>query len=86
MYGGKTQKVTLEGRNDLVGVVIDRFGKDIQITEKGGDTFTATVEVTISRQFLGWIFAVGDGLRITAPEPIVDLMREEAKALASRYQ
>ncbi len=86
MYGGKTQKVTLEGRNDLVGVVIDRFGKDIQITEKGSDTFTATVEVTISRQFLGWIFAVGDGLRITAPEPIVDLMREEAKALASRYQ
>lgn len=86
MYGGKTQKVTLEGRNDLVGVVIDRFGKDIQITEKSADTFTATVEVTISRQFLGWIFAVGEGLRIVSPGAIVDLMREEAKALASRYQ
>ena len=86
MYGGRTQKVTLEGRNDLVGVVIDRFGKDIQITEKSADTFTATVEVTISRQFLGWIFAVGDGLRIISPEPIVDLMREEAKALVSCYQ
>ena len=86
MCGGKTEKVTLEGRNDLVGVVIDRFGKDIQIIEKDADTFTATVEVTISRQFLGWIFAVGEGMRIIAPESIVDLMREEANALICRYQ
>ena len=86
MYGGKTEKVTLEGRNDLVGVVIDRFGKDIQITENSATTFTATVEVTISRQFLGWIFAVGEGLKIISPEPIIDLMQEEAKALANRYQ
>ena len=86
MCGGKTEKVTLEGRNDLVSVVIDRFGKDIQIIEKDADTFTATVEVTISRQFLGWIFAVGEGMRIIAPESIVDLMREEANALICRYQ
>ena len=54
--------------------------------EKDADTFTATVEVTISRQFLGWIFAVGEGMRIIAPESIVDLMREEANALICRYQ
>lgn len=77
MYGGEPTKVTLEGRNDLVGVVIDRFGKDIPITKKDDEHFTVQVNVAVSRQFLGWMFAIGEGLRITAPEPVVAQMREE---------
>ncbi|MBR3403486.1 MAG: WYL domain-containing protein, partial [Parasporobacterium sp.] len=31
MYGGEDRKITLEGENHLVGVVIDRFGTDVMI-------------------------------------------------------
>lgn len=77
MYGGELTAVTLEGRNDLVGVVIDRFGKDITIRKKDEETFIAQVNVAVSRQFFGWMFAIGEGLRIIAPEPVVTQMREE---------
>ncbi len=86
MFGGEPTSVTLEGRNDLVGVVIDRFGDDVSIKPVDDDHFTATVTVAISRQFLGWMFAIGDGLKITAPENVVSLMKEEAKKLTNMYE
>ena len=85
MFSGEMTSVTLEGRNDLVGVVIDRFGKDISIVPRGEDHFQAQVNVAISRQFLGWMFAIGDGLKITAPNNVVALMKEEAKKLMKMY-
>ena len=85
MFSGDMTSVTLEGRNDLVGVVIDRFGKDVSIVPKGTDHFVAQVNVAVSRQFLGWVFAIGDGLKITAPASVVALMKEETKKLTKMY-
>ena len=85
MFGGEPTTVTLEGRNELVGVVIDRFGKDITITKKGDESFLAKVNVAVSRQFLGWVFAIGDGLKITAPESVVAQMHDEVQRLNQVY-
>ena len=85
MYGGKLTRVTLEGRSDMVGPLIDRFGKDITIQPIDDDTFTASVEVSASRHFIAWIIALGDGVRITGPKSLVEDMRAEAKRLAELY-
>ena len=85
MFGGELTRVTLEGRADMVGPLIDRFGKDITIIPQEDGRFTATVEVAASRHFIGWIIALGDGVRITGPASLVEEMRAEAKRLASQY-
>ncbi len=85
MYGGKLTRVTLEGRSDMVGPLIDRFGRDIAIQPIDDDTFTASVEVSASRHFIAWIIALGDGVRITGPKSLVEDMRTEAKRLAELY-
>ena len=85
MFGGKLTRVTLEGRSDMVGPLIDRFGKDITIQPIDDDTFTASVEVSASRHFIAWIIALGDGVRITGPKSLVEDMRAEAKRLAELY-
>ena len=85
MYGGKLTRVTLEGRSDMAGPLIDRFGKDISIQPIDDDTFTASVEVSASRHFIAWIIALGDGVRITGPKSLVEEMRAEAKRLAELY-
>ena len=85
MFGGKLTRVTLEGRSDMVGPLIDRFGKDITIQPIDDDTFTASVEVSASRHFIAWIIALGDGVRITGPKSLVEEMRAEAKRLAELY-
>ena len=85
MYGGKLTRVTLEGRSNMVGPLIDRFGKDITIQPIDDDTFTASVEVSASRHFIAWIIALGDGVRITGPKSLVEDMHAEAKRLAELY-
>ena len=85
MFGGDVMQVTLEGRNDMVGTLIDRFGKDIRIIPKDDEYFTAYVDAAVSRHFLAWIIALGDGIRITGPDILVEKMREEALRLYSLY-
>ena len=85
MFGGEEKKVTIEAANDLVGVMIDRFGKDIIIAPVDAGHFKITVNVAVSDQFLGWVFALGEGVRITAPEDVVEQMRQAAKRLTEQY-
>ena len=86
MYGGEPQRVRLEGKNDMVGPLIDRFGKDnITISRLDENHFSASVEVIPSSHFLGWIMSLGEGVRITGPEDVVEKMRNEARRLAEVY-
>ena len=85
MFGGELTRVTLEGRADMVGPLIDRFGKDITIVPREGGRFTANVEVAASRHFLGWIIALGDGVRVTGPAALVEDLRAEARRLTELY-
>lgn len=86
MYGGELTRVQLEVDNELVGVMIDRFGKDIPIIMIDDNHFRTSVDVTFSNQFLGWIFALGDGVKITGPEHVVKQMKTEAKNLVKLYK
>ena len=47
--------------------------------------FRTVVNVALSRQFLGWIMALGDGIRIVSPETVVAKMREEIRRLSEQY-
>ena len=85
MFGGEVMRVFLKGRNDMVGVLIDRFGKDISIVPQDGDHFTASVEVAVSRHFIAWIIALGDGIKITGPEKLVHQMKAEVQRLSNIY-
>ena len=85
MYGGEETLVTLEGENRLVGVVIDRFGKDIALVPVDGDRFEAQVPVAVSPQFFGWVMGMGGGIRVTDPAPVVKQMRAQVHLLAEQY-
>ena len=85
MFSGDLASVTLEAENRLAGVLIDRFGKDIPIVSVDAEHFETSVDVVVSPQFFGWIMALGDGVRITAPTPVVRRMREMLRGLDALY-
>ena len=85
MFGGEEKRVTIEASNDMVGVMIDRFGKDIFIVPVDDDHFSISVNVAVSDQFLGWIIALGEGVRITGPAEVVAQMRQAAQRLMKQY-
>ncbi len=86
MFGGERVKVKLRFKNDLVGVIIDRFGKDITIrTTDDPDWAEANVDVAMSNQFLGWVFSLGEGVKIVSPEDAVDRFMSELETIKAIY-
>ena len=85
MYAGEETKVTLEGENHLVGVLIDRFGKDIIIAPIDEDHFRTTVTVAVSTHFLGWVVSLGGGIKIVAPDSVVGQMKDMIEQLNEQY-
>ena len=85
MFGGKEQTVKLLVKNNLAGVIIDRFGKNAILFPTDDEYFTVNVEVHVSRQFLGWVFSLGDGIKIVGPNDVVEEMRMEVTRLIQQY-
>lgn len=85
MYGGEPARVTIQADNALVGVIIDRFGKNIPIVPVDENQFYTHVDVAVSPQFLGWIASLGSAAKITAPQSVVEQMRQLAQSLTEMY-
>ena len=87
MFGGKSTKVKITFDNEMAGVFIDRFGRDISIypaDKKGWSEIT--VDVAMSDQFLGWIFALGPKVKILSPEDVVDRYKKELNEMLKLYK
>ncbi len=85
MFGGKEQTVKLLAKNNLAGVIIDRFGKNVMLIPTDDDHFTVNVEVHISRQFIGWIFSLGEDIKIVGPDDVLEQVKLEAERLMKQY-
>ena len=86
MFGGKEQGVKLLVDNTLAGVIIDRFGKDVIFVPVDEKHFTVNVDVHVSRQFLGWIISLGEGVKILSPDEVVEQMNQEIERLIQQYK
>ena len=86
MYGGTEQTVKLLVENQLAGVMIDRFGKDINMIPKDDEHFTVNVDVKVSGPFFGWIISLGEGVKIIAPDEVVEQMKTEVERLRRQYE
>ena len=86
MFGGEPTKVKIEFKSEMAGVFIDRFGQDISIrpAKKSGWSETA-VDVALSNQFFGWMFALGPCVKITGPADVVARFRDELEAASELY-
>jgi predicted DNA-binding transcriptional regulator YafY len=85
MFGGEEQSVKMLCDNSLAGVIIDRFGKEVMMVPVDDEHFEVNVKVAVSRQFFGWVIALGEGVKITEPERVVEQMREEIYRLNKQY-
>lgn len=70
MMGGELENVTIDLPDKLVGVVIDRFGKDITIQKLENERIRIRVKVQTSQQFFGWLAGLGGGVVIHSPEEV----------------
>ena len=82
MYGGKEELVTLECKQNLAGVMIDRFGTEPTFI-KTDFGFKFTIRLLVSPTFFAWALGFGSDLRILSPrgvrEELIKMLREIAE-------
>lgn len=86
MYGGDEEEVKLRFHNNLIGVVVDRFGKDVFLSQDGNDGFTISVKVMASPQFFAWVFGLGEDVQILSPPGVVKQFKKHAKKVMKQYK
>ncbi len=79
MFGGEECIVTMRFSNRLIGVVMDRFGKEAQVRKLDDTSFSVRTKVEVSGQFFGWLTGLGKEASILAPDDI----KEEYKKYLS---
>ena len=70
MFGGEEEIVTLEFPNRLVGVVLDRFGREVDLRPMPDGCFRIRAKVAVSGQFFGWLAGIGKEAKIVLPETV----------------
>ena len=85
MYSGKKTRVHIQFPNNMCGVFIDRFGKEVSFRKVDEDNSSVAVDVAISPQFFGWIFSLGREVKVVGPDEVVDQMRMAADEFARNY-
>lgn len=48
--------------------------------------YTVNVDVHVSRQFLGWVFSLGEKVKLLGPDEVVEEMKAEIRRLNQQYQ
>lgn len=85
MFTGNEQTVKLEFDNGLIGVVMDRFGRDVMIIPSGNDKFIINVKVNVSNMFFGWLIGLGKGAKLLGPDIVVEQFKKEIDRLNEQY-
>lgn len=76
MYGGEQAKVTLMFPEQLIGVMLDRFGKDVSLKKEKEGEYSIHTDVVISDQFFGWLAGLGKQVHILSPESVRQRYKE----------
>lgn len=85
MYACEQIYVRLKATNDLIGVIYDRFGTDVGITDNGDGTFTTRFETYVGPPLLGWLMQFGSRIEILSPESLRDEIEKQARSIAELY-
>lgn len=70
MFNGDEETVTLQFPNRLIGVVLDRFGREADIRPMTDRVFRIRVRVAVSGQFFGWLAGIGREAVIVSPAAV----------------
>lgn len=86
MFGGeKTESVQIEFDNEMINVVIDKFGKDVSIYGRTDESFKVSVEVSVTSTLYSWLFLSGSKAKVIGPEHVKSQVKEFIQSIKAVY-
>ena len=70
MFSGEADIVSLLVPENKVGIIFDRFGKDISVRPYKGEYVSCRIPIIVSPMFFGWLTGLGKDIKISGPESV----------------
>lgn len=80
MFSSEHVEVELICSNDVMDLIIDRFGEDVTTYAYDLESFRAVVDIAVSHIFYGWVFGFGGKVKIKGPVEVKAAYEEMVKA------
>lgn len=86
MYSGEEALVEVEFNADLINVVIDRFGRGVNIRPIGEEKFRISTQAILSDGLVRWLMTWGSDAKVLTPPSLVERIKEEAEKFYRVYE
>ncbi len=68
MFGGESETVTLKLPEGMIGIILDRFGREVDVRKLDHGMISVRIRAALSGQFYGWLTGLGNQVSILSPE------------------
>ena len=84
MFDGDPEVVTLRVDAPMMDVIVDRFGRDIELVKSTPSYAEVRVKIRKSPQFFGWLAGLNGGVSIKTPKRLSTEYKEWLKSLIEK--
>ena len=86
MFSGENEMLSIQIPEYLLGVFVDRFGKDISVRKTENEHYVVHVQAMVSEQFFGWLTGLGKDVIILSPQKTVKEYQLFLDGILNRYK
>ncbi len=86
MFSGEPEMIELKCGNELLESMFDRFGESVDTRVADGDHFYLRTEASVNHGLVGWILQFGDGIEVSKPASLREMVAQTAAAVLNKYQ
>ena len=81
MFDGDPEVVTLHVEARMMDVIVDRFGREVELVKSTSEYADVRVKIRKSPQFFGWLAGLNGGVSIQSPKRLNSEYKEWLKSL-----
>lgn len=86
IFSSKVEPVSFDIRSEWMNVVVDKFGTELAIYDIEDGIVRIHVKAPLSPQFYGWLFQLGDNIKLISPKFAIEEYKEYCTDILKNYE
>src|SRR5699024_9686528 len=86
MFAGKDIRIKIQFDNELINVVLDRFGLEADIMKNDEQHFILSTKAKLSDGLVNWILTWGGQAKVISPDYLIERVQNEIENMAALYE
>ncbi len=86
MFSGEPKPIELICENDLLDVMLDRFGKTVKIQKYDETAFLLRTNAAVSNGLVSWILQFAGRVRVNSPNDLIYEIKQKANEISNLYK